>query len=77
MEINRGIFSQRVMTRDTSPDFEVWYSKEMEATLTLRCEGLDALDEFAHGKVICGTYNTGQYHATEKNGWAKLVDVII
>lgn len=72
-----GIFSQRVMTRDTSPDFEVWYSKEMEATLTLRCEGLDALDEFAHGKVICGTYNTGQYHATEENGWAKLVDVII
>jgi len=72
-----GIFSQRVMSRDTSPDFKTRVCKPMKATLSLRPVVNDALDEFASAEIICGTYTVGEYFASEENGWAKVLDTLI
>lgn len=72
-----GLFSKRVMARDTSPDFKTRISKVYNATLTLRCVGEDALDEFAPVEIICGTFKEGEYFATEENGWAKVLETLI
>lgn len=72
-----GIFSQRVMSRDTSPDFKERISKVYNASMNLRPVTNDALDELASGEIICGVYTVGEYFATEENGWAKVLDTII
>ena len=72
-----GIFSQRVMTRDTTPDFQTRTIKSYEAKICLRNVGVDPLDEFASMEVLYGTYQVGEYFATEENGWAKVIDTII
>jgi len=72
-----GIYSQRILARDTSPDFKTREFKTYKATLTLRPVVNDALDNFATAEIICGTYTVGEYFATEENGWAKVIDTII
>lgn len=72
-----GIFSQRVMGRDTSPDFKCRISKTYNATLSMRPVTNDALDELASGEIICGTYTVGEYFASEENGWAKVLGTVI
>lgn len=72
-----GIFSQRVLSRDTSPDFITRELEIYEATLSLRPINNDALDELATAEIICGMYTVGEYFATEKNGWAKVLDTLI
>jgi acetoacetate decarboxylase len=72
-----GIFSQRVLSRDTSPDFKTRVFRTCNAKMTLRHGGEDPLDEFSPAKIICGTYTTGEYFATKENGWAKVLDTIV
>lgn len=72
-----GIFSQRVMARDTSPDFKTRKLENYEAKVNLRHAFGDPLDEFASMDVLYGTFQKGEYFATEEHGWAKVLDVII
>lgn len=72
-----GIFSQRVMSRDTSPDFKTRKMGAYQAKANLRCAEGDPLDEFSSMEILCGTFQEGEYFATEENGWAKVLDVII
>lgn len=72
-----GVFLKRVMMRDTSPDYVGRIHKLGEASLTLRCDGRNPLDEFSDGKIVCATYDCGEFYATEENGWGKVLDVII
>lgn len=72
-----GIFLKRVMMRDTGPDYVGRVHKLGATALTLRCDGRTPLDEFSSAKIICGTYDRGEFNATEENGWAKVLDVLV
>lgn len=72
-----GILIQRVLKRDTSPDNDWRVSVNGEASMTLRFDGTNPLDEFSSAKILCGNYCRGEFRATNENGWAKVVDNII
>ncbi len=69
-DIGPGILYQRVIGRDTNPDFVTKYLKTCNASMVLKNCGADPLDEFASAEVICGTFQKGDYFATEENGWS-------
>lgn len=72
-----GIFSQRVMARDTNPDFSTREKKNYRAKATLRYAGSDPIDDFSSMEVLYGTYQVGEYFATEENGWARVLETIV
>ena len=69
-DIGPGILYQRVIGRDTNPDFVTKSLQTCNASMVLRNCGVDPLDEFASAEVICGTFQKGDYYATEENGWS-------
>ncbi|MEH7225748.1 acetoacetate decarboxylase family protein [Bacillus sp. JJ1566] len=72
-----GILTQMVLSRDTSPDFVT--KSRLEAPISVELNGLpnDPLDEFQPVEVLGGTYVIGDFHATEENGWAKILNKLI
>ena len=69
-DIGPGILYQRVIGRDTNPDFVTKSMKVCNASMVLKNCGVDPLDEFASAEVICGTFQKGDYYATAENGWS-------
>ncbi|WP_346690517.1 acetoacetate decarboxylase family protein [uncultured Cloacibacillus sp.] len=69
-DIGPGILYQRVIGRDTTPDYITKSFQVCNASMVLKNCGVDPLDEFASAEVICGTFQKGDYYATEKNGWS-------
>ncbi len=72
----KGVFSKRVIARDTTPDFILYEEMTGEATIKLK-RASDPLDEFNPVKILGGKYMIGDFYATEENGWGKTVDTLV
>jgi acetoacetate decarboxylase len=76
-----GILTQKVLSRDSSPDFVTKSSTKGKATVKLsgyeNFPIIEPLDELNPIEVYGASYTIGDYAATHENGWAKVVDVII
>ncbi|WP_077602509.1 acetoacetate decarboxylase family protein [Oceanobacillus sojae] len=76
-----GILTQKVLSRDSSPDFVT--KKKVEGYADIKLSGyenfpiIEPLDELNPVEVYGASYTIGDYAATHENGWAKVVDVII
>jgi acetoacetate decarboxylase len=80
LQVNPGpageVLSRRVIERDTSSDFvtEKTSSGAGRATLVgTRQDPFQLLGEF---EVIAANYTVGDFHATETNGWGKIVETL-
>ncbi len=72
-----GPLIKRVMMRDTSPDYTPRIHKTGAAALTFQCDGRNPLDEFSNGKIVCATYDCGDFNGTEEHGWGKVLEVLV
>ena len=70
-----GIFMTRVIARDTSPDFELKKHVQCCAEIELIGTEEDPWDGLGLMEVVGGGIIYGDYHATEKNGWGKVLSV--
>ena len=71
------IFSQRVLSRDTSPDF---VQKEYRAgfgVCELKGVSRNPLDEFTPARIYGASYDVGDFFSTPEHGWAKVIKEII
>lgn len=73
----QGIFSMRMISRDTSPDFKKKSLIEGKGTMVLQGDDYNPLDEFSPIEILGATYEVGDYFATDENGWGKVIDEII
>ena len=71
------IFSQRVLMRDTSPDFIQNRLVHGAGSCTLRGVARNPLDEFNPIKIYGASYETGDFYSTNEHGWAKVLKDII
>jgi acetoacetate decarboxylase len=72
-----GIFSMRIISRDTSPDFELISERYGESTVTMDGLSTDPLNEFAPLSILGGGFTVGNFLASEKNGWGKVIATLI
>jgi acetoacetate decarboxylase len=81
LEPDGKIFTKRIISRDTSPDYELISEECGETTVFL--DGvieklpLDPLHELMPKKVLGGGVKVGNFLASEKNGWGKVIDTLI
>jgi len=73
----KGIASMRIISRDTSPDFQLMSEKLGETTVHLQGLPTDPLDEFQPVKVLGGGLIVGDFYATEENGWGQVIETLI
>lgn len=75
-----GIQFQKILKRDTSPDYVLKERVEMSAALTLSSyinpPILEPLGDFQPEIVYGAVYQKGDFTATPEHGWAELVDVV-
>lgn len=71
------IFSQRVIMRDTSMDYQPKRDEKGAGTCILRGVSRNPLDEFMPAEIYGATYSVGDFFSTEENGWAKVLATII
>jgi acetoacetate decarboxylase len=68
-----GTTLRQVIARDTTPDFVLKEELFGHAKVTLRPVAGCPLDLFAPIEVLGGGYIVGDFHATEENGWGRVV----
>lgn len=71
------IFSQRLLSRDTSADFQLKSSVQGAGTCVLQGVVRNPLDEFAPEEVYGAVYEVGDFNSTADRGWAKVLATII
>lgn len=76
-----GVQSQKILSRDSSPDFKVKKEQFVYADVTLtgyeNLPVMEPLDEWQPVEVYGARWVLGDYASTDKHGYAKLVDVLI
>ena len=68
-----GILMRQVVSRDTSPDFVTKSRKTGKATLKFGKLDSDPMHKLGPTKVLGATYVIGDFFATEKHGYAKVL----
>jgi acetoacetate decarboxylase len=71
-----GSSLRQILLRDTSPDFVLKKKTFGAARVTLRGLPTDPLDKLQPVEVLGGGLIVGDFSATEKNGWARVVDTL-
>ncbi|HKM77178.1 MAG TPA: acetoacetate decarboxylase family protein [Candidatus Bathyarchaeia archaeon] len=71
-----GVFLKRILARDTSPDFVTKDRKTGTATVAFGKLDSDPIFKLGPTKVLGGVYTVGDFFATEKNGWAKIISTL-
>jgi acetoacetate decarboxylase len=72
-----GVFSKRILRRDTSPDF-VRKSKTLgEGKIAFKSTHNNPIGEFTPVEVYGATYEIGDFFATPENGWAKVLETLV
>ncbi len=69
-----GILMSRVIARDTSPDFETKSSVSCRARVELKSTREDPWDALGLVEVLGGGWIVGDFHATDENGWGRVLD---
>lgn len=72
-----GIFSQRIISRDTSPGFHVKSQKYFKASLVFDSIRQHPLKDLGPIEVLGAALQTADYDMNEKCGWAKVEETII
>lgn len=68
-----GYAAMRIIERDTSPDFVLKSERFGAGRLSLRGLATDPLHEFQPIEILGGGLVTGDFHATEANGWGRVI----
>jgi len=68
-----GIHSRRVIERDTSPDFETISVTHGTGSASLVDTAEDPFGLLGDFRVVGASYTVGNFHATEQNGWGRIV----
>lgn len=68
-----GVLGRRIISRDTSPDFELESERAGQVSIQLGRTSTDPLDLFEPAEIIGGGLITGDFHATDTNGWGRIV----
>jgi acetoacetate decarboxylase len=71
-----GVFLKRVLARDTSPDFVTKSRKTGNATVSFGKLDSDPIYRLGPTKVLGGAFTIGDFHASEKHGWAKIISTV-
>ena len=71
-----GVFLRRVLVRDTSPDFVTKSRKTGKATVSFGKLDSDPIYKLGPTKVLGGAFIVGDFLASEKHGWAKILSTI-
>ena len=71
------IFSERLLSRDTSADFQSKSRVEGAGSCVLRGVVRNPLDEFAPEEVYGAVYEVGDFNSSDDHGWAKVLATII
>lgn len=71
------VFSKRIISRDTSPDFELHRKVYGATKIKLQSSKTEPLSIFESIEVLGGGLIEGDFYATEENGWGKTIEVII
>ena len=72
-----GIFSQRIILRDTSQGFKLTSSVAFECSLTLRSVRLNPLEDLGPLKVLGGGFQTADYTMEGDWGWGRVLEVLV
>lgn len=70
-----GILMTRIIARDTSPDFELQKHVKCKANLELKNLPSDPWAALGIKDILGGGIIWGNFHATDENGWGKVLDV--
>lgn len=70
-----GTFMTRVIARDTSPDFVLKSKITCRAEIELVSTAEDPWGALGLVEVLGGGVLRGDFHATEENGWGKVLDI--
>jgi acetoacetate decarboxylase len=68
-----GYTAMRIIERDTSPDYVLKSERLGAGKVTLRGLPTDPLHEFKPIEILGGGLITGDFFATEKNGWGRVI----
>ena len=68
-----GTSLRQIIARDTSPDFVLSEELHGQANVTLNAIPGCPLDVFQPVEVLGGGFTTGDFYATEENGWGRIV----
>ncbi|MDH3691546.1 MAG: acetoacetate decarboxylase family protein [Gammaproteobacteria bacterium] len=71
-----GVLARRIIARDTSSDFKVISERAGETSIRLGGTANDPLDLFESKEILGGGFIVGDFYATEKNGWGKIIDTL-
>lgn len=71
-----GIFARQVIERDTSPDFVTLHSQQGTGQATLACSPNDPFHQLGTFEVVAASLTIGDFHATEQNGWGRIVETL-
>ena len=72
-----GIFSKRIISRDTSPDYVSKKRVEGFGRLSLASTRNNPIGEFTPEEIYGAVFEIGDYKATPENGWGKLLETLI
>lgn len=72
-----GIFSQRIISRDTSPGFQLKSEKSFNASLKFESIRQHPLQELGPVEVLEAGYQTADYDMNEEWGWAKVEETLV
>lgn len=72
-----GIFSQRIILRDTAAGFKLISEEFFEASLTLRSVRLNQLEELGPLQVLGGGFQTADYTMEGDWGWGRVLETLV
>lgn len=72
-----GIFSQRIILRDTSSGYQVKSQKLFQATLNLDSIRLNPLKELGPVEVLGAGFQIADYDMNEEIGWGKVLETLV
>ena len=72
-----GVLSMRVIARDTSPDFRVVSERFGDGEIHLEDLPSDPLSRLTIEEVLSCSLVVGDFFATEKNGWGRVLETLV
>lgn len=64
---------RQIIERDTSPDFVLKEKFNVNVELKMTSTQFEPLDQLKPLKILCGGVVKGDFYATKKNGWGKVI----
>lgn len=72
-----GVFSQRIILRDTSSGFKIKSEQLFEVSVLLDSVRLNPLKELGVSQVLGGGYQIADYTMDEECGWGRVIETLV